>query len=88
MDQTIRKYLDVNLTNTIIIIDEGHNIASEAESCQTKEFDNKDFMLFYIELKMLNANIEYYKKNQIERNEFTLLESNASDYDNVYRQLL
>jgi regulator of telomere elongation helicase 1 len=33
MDQTIRKYLDVNLTNTIIIIDEGHNIASEAESC-------------------------------------------------------
>jgi hypothetical protein len=42
-------------------------------------------MLFYIELKMLNANIEYYKKNQIERNEFTLLESNASDYDNVYR---
>jgi Rad3-related DNA helicase len=33
MDQTIRKFLEVDLTNTIIIIDEAHNIASEAESC-------------------------------------------------------
>lgn len=62
MDQTIRKFLEVDLTNTIIIIDEAHNIASEAESCQTKEFVDKDFMLFNIDLKMLSANIEYYKK--------------------------
>jgi|LauGreDrversion4_2_1035121.scaffolds.fasta_scaffold120432_4 hypothetical protein len=60
LDLTIRKMLQINLTNKIIIIDESHNVVSEAESCQTKEFNNKDFMSFYIELNMMRENIIFF----------------------------
>ena len=47
-------------------------------------------MLFYIELKMLTANIEYYRKNnqqsskksKDDRDDFTHLVSDESDFEN------
>ncbi len=85
MDQTIRKVMEFNLKNAIIIIDEGHNIAAEAESCQTKQFDNKDIIRIYSELNMLEANINYFKSSRIELLKF--FKSTPDDVRNVKSQL-
>lgn len=82
--------MDFNLKNAIIIIDEGHNIAAEAESCQTKQFDNNDIMLCYKELKMLKANKEYYNmylKEKAKSDPQFFLRSDPSDFQNIKSQM-
>ena len=56
-DKSIRDHLSIDLTNAIIIIDEGHNISQVCEDLASIEITEEKLMLINIELKQLMIEI-------------------------------
>lgn len=63
LDQSIAsRFTDLNLSKSILIIDEGHNVANVAEDTHSAQFNEFDIMLTYKDIKRLEDGMASKKK--------------------------
>lgn len=58
LDPVIRKSMDINLSNSVIIIDEAHNVENVSRDSASKEFRHDEIILLYNELKHLSTVVD------------------------------